>query len=120
MTWKALVPGLYVYHCATPMVSEHIASGMYGLPRTNIWVFSKYSYFQQCITSAQQALMQINVSPQIGEHPVWRTSRPRLRSALGQCAGDDVGDIARKRRRRRDAAQGRFRACAASGFERAP
>jgi nitrite reductase (NO-forming) len=31
MTWKALVPGLYVYHCATPMVSEHIANGMYGL-----------------------------------------------------------------------------------------
>ncbi len=31
MTWKALVPGIYVYHCATPMVSEHIANGMYGL-----------------------------------------------------------------------------------------
>ena len=31
MTWKALVPGLYVYHCATPMVSEHIANGMYGM-----------------------------------------------------------------------------------------
>jgi nitrite reductase (NO-forming) len=31
MTWKALVPGLYVYHCATPMVAEHIANGMYGM-----------------------------------------------------------------------------------------
>jgi nitrite reductase (NO-forming) len=31
MTFKALVPGLYVYHCATPMVAEHIANGMYGL-----------------------------------------------------------------------------------------
>jgi nitrite reductase (NO-forming) len=31
MTWKTLVPGLYVYHCATPMVAEHIANGMYGL-----------------------------------------------------------------------------------------
>ena len=31
MSWKALVPGLYVYHCATPMVSEHIANGMYGM-----------------------------------------------------------------------------------------
>jgi len=30
-TWKALNPGLYVYHCATPMVSHHIANGMYGL-----------------------------------------------------------------------------------------
>jgi nitrite reductase (NO-forming) len=31
MTWKALVPGLFVYHCATPMVAEHIANGMYGM-----------------------------------------------------------------------------------------
>jgi len=30
-TFKALVPGLYVYHCATPMVAEHIANGMYGM-----------------------------------------------------------------------------------------
>jgi len=31
MKFKALVPGLYVYHCATPMVAEHIANGMYGM-----------------------------------------------------------------------------------------
>jgi nitrite reductase (NO-forming) len=31
MTFKVLVPGLYVYHCATPMVAEHIANGMYGM-----------------------------------------------------------------------------------------
>ena len=30
-TAKALNPGLYVYHCATPMVAPHIANGMYGL-----------------------------------------------------------------------------------------
>jgi nitrite reductase (NO-forming) len=29
--FKALNPGLYVYHCATPMVAHHIANGMYGL-----------------------------------------------------------------------------------------
>ena len=29
--WKALNPGLYVYHCATPSVPAHIANGMYGL-----------------------------------------------------------------------------------------
>jgi nitrite reductase (NO-forming) len=31
LRWKALNPGLYVYHCATPMVANHISSGMYGL-----------------------------------------------------------------------------------------
>lgn len=33
-TWfnfKALKPGLYVYHCATPSIGHHISSGMYGL-----------------------------------------------------------------------------------------
>ena len=30
-SFKALNPGLYVYHCATPMVANHITSGMYGL-----------------------------------------------------------------------------------------
>ena len=30
-TFKALDPGLYVYHCATAPVGEHVANGMYGL-----------------------------------------------------------------------------------------
>jgi nitrite reductase (NO-forming) len=30
-TFRALQPGLYVYHCATPSVAHHITSGMYGL-----------------------------------------------------------------------------------------
>lgn len=30
-TFKALNPGLFVYHCATPMVAQHIANGMYGM-----------------------------------------------------------------------------------------
>lgn len=29
--FKLLQPGLYVYHCAAPPVTEHIANGMYGL-----------------------------------------------------------------------------------------
>jgi nitrite reductase (NO-forming) len=29
--FKALNPGLYVYHCAVPMAAQHIANGMYGL-----------------------------------------------------------------------------------------
>lgn len=30
-TFKALQPGLYVYHCATASIPHHISSGMYGL-----------------------------------------------------------------------------------------
>jgi nitrite reductase (NO-forming) len=31
VTFNALVPGLYVYHCATPSIAHHITNGMYGL-----------------------------------------------------------------------------------------
>lgn len=31
ITFKVLNPGLYVYHCATPLVPQHIAAGMYGM-----------------------------------------------------------------------------------------
>lgn len=30
-TWKALNPGLYIYHCATPNVATHNSHGQYGL-----------------------------------------------------------------------------------------
>lgn len=30
-SWKALNPGLYIYHCATPNVSTHNSHGQYGL-----------------------------------------------------------------------------------------
>ncbi len=31
VTFKALIPGLFVYHCATPSVPHHITNGMYGM-----------------------------------------------------------------------------------------
>jgi nitrite reductase (NO-forming) len=31
VTFKALIPGIFVYHCATPSVPNHITNGMYGL-----------------------------------------------------------------------------------------
>jgi nitrite reductase (NO-forming) len=31
VTFKALIPGIFVYHCATPSVPTHITNGMYGL-----------------------------------------------------------------------------------------
>ncbi|MGH9394608.1 MAG: multicopper oxidase domain-containing protein, partial [Terriglobales bacterium] len=30
-SFVATTPGLFVYHCGTPMIAEHIANGMYGL-----------------------------------------------------------------------------------------
>ncbi len=50
-TAKALNPGLYVYHCATPMVAQHIANGMYGLilvePEEGLSVVDREFYVMQ-------------------------------------------------------------------------
>ncbi len=50
-TFKALRPGLYVYHCATSPVDEHIANGMYGMilvePQTGLPSVDKEFYFMQ-------------------------------------------------------------------------
>lgn len=49
--FKALNPGLYVYHCATPMVALHIANGMYGLilvePETGLPLADREFYVMQ-------------------------------------------------------------------------
>jgi nitrite reductase (NO-forming) len=31
LRFKALVPGLYIYHCATPHIPSHLSHGMYGM-----------------------------------------------------------------------------------------
>jgi nitrite reductase (NO-forming) len=31
VTFKARIPGLFVYHCATPSVPHHVTNGMYGM-----------------------------------------------------------------------------------------
>ena len=51
ITFKALNPGLYVYHCATPSVAHHISAGMYGLilvePRGGLPKVDKEFYVMQ-------------------------------------------------------------------------
>lgn len=51
ITFKALNPGLYVYHCATPSVAHHISAGMYGLilvePRAGLPKVDKEFYVMQ-------------------------------------------------------------------------
>lgn len=49
--FKALRPGLYVYHCASPHIPTHIANGMYGLilvePRGGLPPVDKEFYVMQ-------------------------------------------------------------------------
>jgi nitrite reductase (NO-forming) len=78
MTWKALVPGLYVYHCATPMVSEHIANGMYGLilvePEDGLPKVDREFYVMQGeiytdVPYGQHGSAEFSVEKLLSEHP---------------------------------------------------
>ena len=78
MTWKALIPGLYVYHCATPMVSEHIANGMYGLilvePEGGLPHVDREFYVMQGeiytdVPYGQRGSAEFSVEKLLSEHP---------------------------------------------------
>ncbi len=49
--FKAMRPGLYIYHCASPHVPSHIANGMYGLilvePKGGLPIVDKEFYVVQ-------------------------------------------------------------------------
>jgi nitrite reductase (NO-forming) len=78
MTWKALVPGLYVYHCATPMVAEHIANGMYGLilvepveglPKVDREFYVMQGEIYTDIAYGQRGSAEFSVEKLLDEHP---------------------------------------------------
>ena len=78
MAFKALVPGLYVYHCATPMVAEHIANGMYGMilvePEDGLEKVDREFYLMQgeVYTDAafgQQGSHEVSVEKLLAERP---------------------------------------------------
>ena len=80
--FKALTPGLYVYHCATPMVANHISNGMYGLilvePPGGLSKVDHEFYIMQgeLYTNAPfgtGGLQEMNIDKLVDEHPDYFT-----------------------------------------------
>ncbi len=78
LEFKALVPGIYVYHCATPMVAHHIANGMYGLilvePEEGLPPVDREFYVMQgeIYTTGQfgeQGMQEFSVEKMLDESP---------------------------------------------------
>ena len=78
VTFKALVPGLFVYHCATPSVPHHITNGMYGLllvePEGGLPQVDREFYVMQGeLYTAQpfgtQGAQEMDYEKLISEHP---------------------------------------------------
>jgi nitrite reductase (NO-forming) len=77
-TFEATTPGLFVYHCGTPMIAEHMANGMYGLilvePEGGLQPVDHEYYVMQgeIYTSAhmgKQGLQQFSAAKLLAETP---------------------------------------------------
>jgi nitrite reductase (NO-forming) len=77
-TFKAMQPGLYVYHCATPMVSNHISNGMYGmilvepvagLPRVDREFYVMQGELYTAEPYGHAGLQEFSIEKMMDEHP---------------------------------------------------
>ena len=91
-TFKALNPGLYVYHCATAPVGMHIANGMYGLiliePEGGLPKVDKEFYIMQgdFYTKGKfgdKGLQEFDMDKAIAEHPEYVVFNGNTASLLG-------------------------------------
>ena len=104
--FKALNPGLYIYHCASPVpnIPAHIANGMYGLilvdPAEGLPPVDKeYAVFQSeffTMPSAEKGIMELSMEKGLAEHP----DHVVLNGRAGALIGDGqleakAGDIIR-------------------------
>jgi nitrite reductase (NO-forming) len=92
-TFKALNPGLFVYHCATAPVPMHIGSGMYGLilvePKEGLPVVDKEYYVMQgeFYTTGkygEEGLQSFDMAKAIDERPPYIV----FNGAVGSLVGD--------------------------------
>lgn len=90
--FKALNPGLYVYHCATAPVGMHIANGMYGLiliePEGGLPKVGKEFYIMQgdFYTKGkfgEKGLQEFDMDKAIDEHPEYVVFNGNTASLLG-------------------------------------
>ncbi len=78
-SFQALAPGLYIYHCASPVpnIPAHIANGMYGLilvdPKEGLpSVDHEYAIMESefyTMPSKDKGVMELSMEKGLGEHP---------------------------------------------------
>jgi nitrite reductase (NO-forming) len=103
--FQAAHPGVYIYHCATPMVSMHIASGMYGMivvqPPQGLPPVDHEYYVMQGDMYLQgergaQGLRQFDMTKLLAEHPDYVVFNGRVGGVTGDNAlTSKVGDTVR-------------------------
>ncbi|HEX5506183.1 MAG TPA: copper-containing nitrite reductase [Thermomicrobiales bacterium] len=93
--FKALHPGVFVYHCATAPVQMHIASGMYGLivieppqglPKVDREFYVMQGEFYLTGASADQGLRTYSQAKMLAEQPDYVV----FNGAVGALTGDNA------------------------------
>lgn len=102
-TFKALNPGLFVYHCAVPNMAVHMAHGMYGLilvePKEGLPAVDKEFYVMQgeiFTTGAigRRGLQAFDAKKMMNGTPSYVTFNGRPNGAVGKMKAE-VGDTIR-------------------------
>ncbi len=104
-TFKAMAPGLYVYHCAMPMVAQHIANGMYGMilvePEGGLPAVDHEFYVMQGELYTEEAqgtpgLLTESIENLLNEQPTYYVMNGAFKALTGANAlKAEVGDTAR-------------------------
>jgi nitrite reductase (NO-forming) len=93
--WRALNPGLFVYHCATPHIPTHIANGMYGLilvePERGLLPVDKEYYVMQSEfyttgSFGEKGLQSFNLDDARREEPHYVVFNGKVGSLSGEKA----------------------------------
>lgn len=91
--WKAMNPGLYIYHCATPHVPTHIANGMYGLilvepesglPKVDREYYVLQSEFYTTGRFGEKGVQPFNLDDLREEDPHYVVFNGRVGSLMGE------------------------------------
>ncbi len=104
--FKTLNPGLYIYHCASPVpnIPAHIANGMYGLmlvePAEGMPHADKEYYVLESefftTPSSEKNILELSMEKGLNEHPDYVVFNGRPGALTGEGAlTADVGDTVR-------------------------
>lgn len=94
-SFKAMRPGIYVYHCASPHIPTHIANGMYGmilvepkagLPRVDREFYVMQGEFYTTGKNGEKGLQGFSKEKMDMEHPEYVVFNGRVGSLTGDRA----------------------------------
>ena len=92
-SFKALNPGIYIYHCATAVVPEHVANGMYGLilvepkgglPKVDREYAVVQGEFYTILKRGEKGVTQLSAEKMYAEDPEYIVFNGRVGALTGE------------------------------------